>query len=299
MDRIRALELFVAVAEAGSFAAGGRQLGLSPPSVTRGINDLENRLGVRLFTRTTRVITLTEIGATYLDEVRGILADLAAADDLVSGVATRPTGTLRITAPVEFGARHIAPILAEYLDLYPEVSAQLLTVDRIVNLVEEGLDVGIRIGPLADSGLMAIRVGEVRRVFCASPGYLATFGTPRRPQDLQQHRIIAISGGALPADWRFGRDMQEQLRLRPRLTVSNVAAGLSLARSGWGLTRVLSYQIAPELHSGALETVLEDYEPPPLPIHLVHQQGRRVTAKLRCFLDLASKRLRPYRAFGF
>ncbi|MEQ8898972.1 MAG: LysR family transcriptional regulator [Roseovarius sp.] len=292
------LEVFVAVAEAGSFSGGGRMMNLSAPSVTRGVSELEERLGARLFTRTTRVVRLTDVGQAYLEEVRGILADLQAADDLASGTAARPTGLLRITAPVEFGRIHVAPFLADFLDIYPDVSANLLTVDRIVNLAEEGIDVAVRIGDLPPSGLMAVRVGHVRRVVCASPAYLRAHGAPKAPQDLQGHRIISIGAPSLHTDWRFGTDRKEVVRLKPRLSVSNIGAGLTLARSGWGLTRVLSYQIGTDLEAGHLQTVLEAYEPERLPVHLVHQEGRRVTAKLRSFVDFARDRLRGVPVLG-
>jgi DNA-binding transcriptional LysR family regulator len=292
MDRIQMLEVFVAVAEAGSFAGGARATGLSPPSVTRGVTELEERLGARLFLRTTRVVRLTEVGRDYLEEVRGILADLRAADDLASGTAARSTGHLRITAPVEFGHIHVAPILADYLDAHPDVSADLLTVDRIVNLVEEGIDVALRIGDLPPSGLTAVRVGHVRRVVCGTPDYFGRHGVPQTPADLAQHKIISIGGVTLTTEWRFGKDRGEIVRLKPRLVVSNVGAALELARRGWGVTRALSYQVDPELRGGTIRTVLDPFEPERLPVHLVHQEGRRVTAKLRSFLDFARDRLR-------
>lgn len=292
MDRVLMLEVFVAVAETGSFAGGARATGLSPPSVTRGVNDLEEHLKARLFTRTTRVVRLTDIGRHYLEEVRSILSDLRAADDLASGTAARPTGHLRLTAPIEFGRIHVAPLLAEFLDEYPEVSAELLTVDRIVNLVEEGIDVAVRIGNLPPSGLMAMRVGHVRRVVCATPDYFKAHGVPQTPADLAHHKIISIGGITPSSEWRFGQDQAEMVRLKPRLVVSSVGAALDLAREGWGVTRALSYQVAPDLQAGLLQTVLERFEPEPAPVHLVHQEGRRVTAKLRCFLDFAQDRLR-------
>jgi DNA-binding transcriptional LysR family regulator len=292
MDRIQMLEVFVAVAEAGSFAGGARATGLSPPSVTRGVTELEERLGARLFLRTTRVVRLTEVGRDYLEEVRGILTDLRAADDLASGTAARPTGHLRITAPVEFGHIHVAPILADYLDAHPDVSADLLTVDRIVNLVEEGIDVALRIGDLPPSGLTAVRVGHVRRVVCGTPDYFGRHGVPQTPADLAQHKIISIGGVTSTTEWRFGKGPGEIVRLKPRLFVSNVGAALELARRGWGVTRALSYQVDPELRGGTIRTVLDPFEPERLPVHLVHQEGRRVTAKLRSFLDFARDRLR-------
>lgn len=292
MDRIQMLEVFVAVAEAGSFAGGARATGLSPPSVTRGVNELEERLGARLFIRTTRVVRLTDVGRDYLEEVRGILSDLRAADDLASGTAARPTGHLRITAPVEFGHIHVAPILADFLDAYPAVSADLLTVDRIVNLAEEGIDVALRIGDLPPSGLTAVRVGHVRRVICAAPDYLRKQGVPQTPADLAHHRIIAIGGVTPTTEWRFGKDKVEIVRLKPRLFVSHVGAALELARRGWGMTSALSYQVDRDLQGGGLLTVLDPFEAERLPVHLVHHEGRRVTAKLRSFLDFARDRLR-------
>lgn len=282
----------MAVAEAGSFVGGGRATNLSAPSVTRGINELEARLGVRLFNRTTRVVRLTDVGQSYLEEVRSILADLQAADDLASGTAARPAGLLRITAPVEFGRIHVAPILADFLDAYPEVAADLLTVDRVVNLAEEGIDVAVRIGELPPSGQMALRVGHVRRVICASPTYLKRHGAPKNPEHLKHHKVISISGAAPHIEWRFGKDGDQGVRLKTRLSVSSVGAGLALARGGWGLTRVLSYQIGPDLEAGHLQTVLEGFEPEHVPVHLVHLEGRRVSTKLRCFLDFARDRLR-------
>lgn len=292
MDRIQSLEVFVAVAEAASFAGGARTLGLSAPSATRGINALEHRLGARLFTRTTRRVRLTDVGAAYLEDARQILAQLQAADDTASGAASNPVGRLRITCPTEFGRIYVMPILLDYLDTYPDVMAEVLLFDRVVNLVEEGLDVGVRIGPLPHSGLSAVRVGQVRRVVCGAPDYFARHGQPRTPGDLQQHRIVAVSQVTPTADWRFGADRQQTVRLEPRLTVTSIAAGIGVARAGWGLVRVLSYQIGPDLQSGALRIVLEDAEPKPLPIHLVHIEGRRAAAKVRSFIDFARDRLR-------
>lgn len=292
MDRIQTLEVFVAVADMESFAGAARTLGLSPPSVTRGINELEERLGARLFTRTTRIVRLTDAGRVYLDEVRHILDDLKAADDAASGAAVRPTGLLRVTAPVEFGRIYIAPIMTEFLDLYPDVTANMLLVDRTVNLADEGIDVGVRIGPLPTSGLIAIRVGEISRVICGAPGYFEKYGRPEKPEHLLDHNIAAIAGVTSNNDWRFGSAQDQVVKVKPRLSVTSVAAGRSIARSGWGLTRVLSYQIGPDLKTGDLETVLQDYEPDPWPIHLVHLEGRRASAKHRAFIDLARDRLR-------
>ncbi|WP_110692582.1 LysR family transcriptional regulator [Salinicola halophyticus] len=292
MDRLQALNVFVAVAEAESFAKGARVTGLSAPSATRAINTLETALGARLFTRSTRRVRLTEVGRTYLGEVREILAHLQAADDIASGAANTPVGQLRITCPQEFGRIHVAPLLTEFLDEYPRVRADVLMVDRIVNLVEEGFDIAVRIGHLPSSELSAVRIGQVRRVICGSPSYFATRGRPQTPGDLASHRVVA-SGSTPPLDeWRLGRDGTQSVRVNPQLTVSSLAAAIDIARRGWGLCRVLSYQVGPDLESGTLQTVLEEHEPAPLPVHLVHVEGRRAAAKVRAFIDFAASRLR-------
>ena len=292
MDRLQSLEVFIAVAEAQSFAGAARQLGLSAPSATRGVNALEERLGARLFTRTTRRVRLTEVGQAYLEDARHILAQLSAADSAATGAATNPVGQLRITCSQEFGRIYVTPILTDFLDTYSYVSADVLMVDRVVNMVEEGFDVAVRIGSLPSSGLVAVKVGEVRRVICGTPDYLARHGAPERPSDLADHQIVSINPVSPVADWRFGRDGLTSVRLKPRLTVSSVGAGIAIARQGWGLVRCLSYQIGPDLVSGALKTVLEEFEPEPLPIHLVHAEGRRAPAKVRAFIDFARDRLR-------
>ncbi len=291
MDRIKTLEIFVAVADAGGFAGGARAVGLSAPSVTRGINSLEERLGARLFTRTTRRVRLTDVGEAYLEDARNVLAQLQSADDTARGAACNPVGKLRITCSNEFGRIYVMPILTDYLDQYPDVCAEVLMLDRIVNLVEEGFDLAVRIGELPSSGLSAVRVGRVRRVVCGAPDYFAEHGVPQEPGDLTTHRIVSAAPVSPVPDWRFGRQLDEVVRVRPRLSVSSVASAISVAQSGWGLCRVLSYQIGPNLEAGTLQTALEDYEPEPLPIHLVHVEGRRAAAKVRTFLDFAKERM--------
>ncbi|WP_024952649.1 LysR substrate-binding domain-containing protein [Cobetia crustatorum] len=292
MDRLQTLEIFVAVADAESFTAGARVLGMSAPSVTRGINALESHLGARLFTRTTRRVRLTDIGTRYLEDARRILAELQAADDGVSGAATRPTGLLRITCPTEFGRIHVMPLVMEYLDTYPDMRADIVMVDRVVNMIEEGFDIAVRIGALPSSGLTALRVGSVRRVVCGAPDYFARYGTPITLEALATQRIITTTTLNNSKEWRFGSEREQTIRIRPRLTVSSIAACIEAARTGWGITRVLSYQVGEDLEAGRLQTVLESLEPPPLPIHLLHSEGRGAVAKVRTFLDLAAKRLR-------
>lgn len=292
MDRLQALRVFVAVAEAESFAQGARGSGLSAPSATRAINTLETALGARLFTRSTRRVRLTDVGRAYLEEVRDILGQLQAADDAAAGAANTPVGRLRITCPQEFGRIHVTPVLTDFLDRFPQVRADVVMLDRIVNLVEEGFDIAVRIGHLPDSDLTAVRIGQVRRVICGSPDYLARWGRPRTPGDLASHRIVSLAAGTPAGEWHLGADEAQRIRVESPLTVSSVAATIDIARRGWGLCRVLSYQVGPDLETGALETVLETYEPAPLPIHLVHVEGRRAAAKVRAFIDFAAPRLR-------
>ncbi|WFF42050.1 LysR family transcriptional regulator [Salinicola endophyticus] len=292
MDRLQALTVFVAVAEAESFAQGARLSGLSAPSATRAINTLESHLGARLFTRSTRRVRLTEAGRTYLGEVREILAQLQAADDAASGAANTPVGRLRITCPQEFGRLHVTPLLTDFLDHYPQVEAELMMLDRIVNLVEEGFDIAVRIGHLPDSELTAVRIGQVRRVICGSPDYLDRWGPPRTPGELARHRLVTLAAGVPAREWHLGADASRGVSVASRLTVSSVAAAIDIARRGWGLCRVLSYQVGPDLDAGALQTVLEEHEPAPLPVNLVHVEGRRAAAKVRAFIDFAVPRLR-------
>ncbi|MGM8931768.1 LysR family transcriptional regulator [Salinicola halophyticus] len=292
MDRLQALKVFIAVAEAESFAQGARATGLSAPSATRAINTLETALGARLFTRSTRRVRLTDAGQTYLGEVREILAQLQAADDMASGSANTPVGQLRITCPQEFGRIYVAPLLTDFLDDHPQVRADVLMIDRIVNLVEEGFDIALRIGHLPSSDLSAVRIGQVRRVICGSPDYFAKWGYPRTPGELGSHRIVSSGSTTALNEWRFGPDGSQVVRVSPRLRITSVAASIDIARRGWSLCRVLSYQVEADLKSGSLQAVLEEYEPAPLPIHLVHVEGRRAAAKVRAFIDFATPRLR-------
>lgn len=290
MDKFRALETFIAVADVGSFSAASRQLNVSAPSVTRIIGDLEAHLGVKLLNRTTRIVTLTDIGQQYVEDAKEIIEKLSIADDAAKGAHIDPTGTLRITASTMFGKLYITPIITEYLNLYPKVKVEALFVDRVVNIYEEGLDVAVRIGHLEDSSLMASRVGEVSVQLCGCPEYLEKNGIPQHPQDLNNHNLIGLNLGGKQGEWAF----RDGITIKPncRMHVSSIPAGLAAARSGWGLLRVLSYQIGPDLDSGCIKTVLSEFTPPPFPIHLLHGQGRQSSAKVRAFIDLAAKRLR-------
>lgn len=291
MDRLWAMRVFVKVVEAGGFAQAARRLNSSPPAVTRAVAALEAEIGARLLTRTTRFVKLTEVGERYLDDCRRILADIADADAAAAGSHGRPSGALAITAPVLFGRIYVLPILTDYLAAHPAVDGRALFLDRIVHMVEEGVDVAVRIGALSDSGLTAIRCGTVRHVVCASPDYLAEHGAPQTPADLARGRVIAVTQGR-GQEWRFGADRRIVAHLKPRLTCNVNEAAIAAAVGGWGLTRVLSYQVAEEVRDGRLKIVLADYEPDPLPIHVVHVEGRGASAKVRSFVDFAVERLR-------
>lgn len=293
MDRFQAMAVFVAVAEEEGFAAAARRLSLSPPVVTRAVAAIEERLGTRLLNRTTRNVRLTDAGRRYLDDCRRILAEIDEAEETAAGLHREPRGQLSITASVLFGRMYVAPILLAFLDRFPEVTARTLFVDRVVNLTEEGLDVAVRIAELPDSGLTALRVGSVRRVVCASPAYLAEHGIPQEPQDLAHHRTIVFRGLTPVAEWMF-RDEAGEIAVRPapRLVVNTAEMAITAAVEGHGITRVLSYMVAPELAAGRLKIVLAAFEPRPVPIHLVHQEGRRASARVRAFLDFAAERLR-------
>lgn len=299
MDRFHLMNVFVAVAETGSFAGGARRLKLSPPAVTRAVVALEERLGVRLLTRTTRVVRVTEAGARYLEDARRVLVELEEADAAAAGINATPRGQLAITAPVLFGKLYVMPIITEYQSLFEQTTVSALFVDRVVNFIDEGMDVGVRIGPLPDSSLRAIRVGRVRRVVVGAPAYLEKHGIPQTPDELAKHRLVASSGIAPTNDWVFeSADEKLSVRVQPRIFVNTNDGPLEAARQGYGLTRLLSYQVAPQLASGELKTVLGDYEGPDLPVHVIHREGRHGSAKVRSFVDLAVDRLRADKALN-
>lgn len=299
MDQFESMRVFVAVAEAQGFAAASRQLQMSAPMVTRAVAALERRIGATLLHRTTRQVRVTETGARYLADCKRILAEVAEADAQASGAHIVPQGHLVVTAPVVFGRMHMAPLLLDFLKAHPQVTARAFFVDRVVHLLDEGVDVALRIAHLPDSSLTAVRVGQVRRVIVASPDYLRARGEPETPADLAAHEGVgsAIVGGE-PAPWLLAAQAHQPERLvqgpQPRmaLTVNGVDVALLAARQGQGLARALSYQVADDVAAGRLQTVLQAYEPPPIPIHIVHAEGRRTTAKVRAFVDFAVARLR-------
>lgn len=293
MDRFQSMQVFMAVAEHGGFAVAARELNMSPPAVTRAVAALEARIGTRLFTRTTRSVRLTDSGERFVKDCRRILADLAEAEEAAIGSHAAPRGELCLTAPLLFGRAYVTPILGEFLEAHPLVTCRTLFVDRVVNLIDEGLDVAVRIGNLPDSSLTAVRAGTVRWVTIAAPSYLARCGMPRHPTELAEHRLIQSTAIDNSLEWAYREnDKPLPVRIDPRLRMNTNDAVAELVARGWGVSRLLSYQVAPYLADGRIELILRDYEPPPLPIHVVHQEGRMVSRKVRAFVDFMVERLR-------
>src|SRR5271169_912560 len=287
MDRIGAMQAFVAVADLQDFAPAARKLGLSPSGVTRLIAALEDHLGARLLQRTTRSVAVTDAGARYLERARRILADVEEAEGAAEGERLLPRGRLAVSAPVGFGRLHVSPVMSEYLKRHPEVSGDLRLSDLMINLVDEGVDLAVRIGHLPDSSLAARHVGEMRRIVVASPGYLKAHGEPRTPEAIASHQTIQFSSMSPSADWRFVSDGDEvRVAPVPRLTTNSADAAIQYATQGGGLTRVLAYQAADAVKAGLLKIVLKKFEPPVLPIHIVYPTSRLLSAKVRSFIDL-------------
>ncbi|MFI5012854.1 MAG: LysR family transcriptional regulator [Hyphomicrobiales bacterium] len=290
MDHLEAMRIFASVVDEGSFAAAARRLRRSPPAVTRAVAFLEQRLGVRLLQRSTRAMRLTQPGERYLSACRNVLAELDSAERSAGREQIELRGTVAITSPATFGRLHVRPALEGFLDAHPGVALRLLLLDRIVNLVEEGFDAAIRIGHLPDSSLSSVKLGQVRRVLCASPSYLAHHPAPKRPVDLAGHDCVVFSQSATDQAWRFSESSglrQRLVRLRPRLNVNDAAAAVASAVEGHGLTRLMSYQAEAELRAGRLIRVLSAFEPSPLPVHLLTPPQRPATARMRALIDYA------------
>ncbi len=286
MDRLDELATFVAIIEAGSLVGASRRLQRSPPAVTRALSALEDRMGVRLVERTTRRLSPSEAGSALAERARSLLADYEQA--LAGASQAQVQGVLRITAPVQFGRRHVAPIVSTFLNEYADVRVELTLNDRNLDLIEEGLDLAVRIGPLADSSLVARPVGSVRRVVVASPQYLARRGVPQTPSDLAMHDTIFGMARSPAREWRFGHSQRGAVvRLTPRLLVDDVDAQLQAARAGRGIARPLSYQVTDELADGTLVRLLQDFEPDPLPVQLVTLNRSYIAPKVRAFMEIA------------
>jgi DNA-binding transcriptional LysR family regulator len=293
MDRLESMSMLIAVADAGSLSAAGRRLAVPLTTVSRKISALEAHLGTQLIQRSSRRIVLTEAGAAYIEACRRILEEIGEAERAASGEYRAPRGELVITAPIVFGRLHVLPIICEFLKAYPEIDIHLVQSDRNVSLLDEHIDLALRIGALPSSGLIARRVGEVRRVVCASPAYFAARGIPSRPEGLAGHDCIASDVMDSPNVWRFGTGRSEiQVTVSPRLYVTTAEAAIDAAAAGIGIARLLSYQVAHTLAEGALTLALEEFEPQPQPVSLLHAGGKRVPLKLRAFLDFATPRLR-------
>ncbi len=291
-DKFHLMQVFAAVAEARSFAQAARRLNLSAPAVTRAVVELEQQLGVTLLTRTTRQVQVTEAGLTYLAHVHGILAKVQEAEDAAQGQFGQPRGHLVLTAPVMFGRLHVTPIVVAFLAAYPDVTVSAQYLDRTVSLMEEGIDVAVRIGHLGDSALVASQVGHIRRLVCAAPAYLARHGMPQRPEDLDAH-VIVNAAHVNPGDWRFAEGARPfGQRVAPRFSVTSNDAAIDAIVAGLGIAQLLSYQVAAQLAAGELLRLLVDWEPAPMPVHVVHREGRHASAKVQAFVQLAVQALR-------
>ncbi|MCB1441451.1 MAG: LysR family transcriptional regulator [Methyloceanibacter sp.] len=298
MDRLAAIRVFVAVADAGSLSAAGQRLGMPLTTVSRHLKALEEAVSVRLLTRTTRRLALTEPGRAYLDTCRRVLDELGTAERHLAGEKAEPHGQLALTAPILFGRLHVRPVVSAYLEAHPQMSVRMVLVNRVVNLVEEGLDLSIRIGRLPDSSMRATTLGSVRQICCASPRYLKCAGVPPEPKDLLDHQCITFTSFSQPDRWVFpggeaqGRRKAQNVAVEPRLVVNTAEAAIDAAKDGLGIVRVLSYQAQAALKDGSLRRVLEAFEPEPIPVSLVHREDRLPQAKVQTFSELAVPRLR-------
>jgi DNA-binding transcriptional LysR family regulator len=292
MDQLAAIKVFVAIADAGSLSGAGKRLGMPLSTVSRHLKALEDELDTRLVTRTTRRLTLTGPGRAYAATCRRVLDELDDAGRSLAGEHAEPRGELALTAPVVFGRLHVLPVVNAFLNAYPHVTARMLLLDRVVDLVEEGLDVGLRIGNLPDSSLRATRVGSIRLIACASPSYLAERGVPATPSELSSHNCISFNTLSPPDRWTFGGEKGWRVTVRPRLIVNAAEAAIDAAKAGLGIARVLSYQATAALVEGSLQLILLDFEPDPIPVNLIHREDRLPQAKVESFVAFAAPRLR-------
>jgi DNA-binding transcriptional LysR family regulator len=293
MDRLEAMSILVEAIEAGSLSAAGRRLGMPLATVSRKVSELEAHLKTRLVNRSSRRLSLTDAGESYVAAVKRILDAVEEAERGASGEYRAPKGELIVSAPILFGRLHVLPVAVEFLEAYPEIDMRCVFSDRVVNLIDERVDLAVRIGELPDSGLLATRVGVIRRIVCASPRYLAKRGTPKTPRELREHDCVTFEG--LPAGdaWTFGEANEtEAVPVRSRLVVNTAEAAVDAAVAGLGLTRVLSYQAAPAVRAGALEVALREFEPTPWPVTLAYTGGRFLPLKVRAFIDFAAPRLK-------
>jgi len=293
MDLLQTMAILVAVADGGSLSQASRQLKIPLASVSRKVSELETHLKVKLLTRTTRVSEFTDEGKSYVAQCRQILENVEEAQRTVTGEYRAPKGHLTLTAPVVFGRLHLVPIVTEFLKAYPQVDIQLVLTDRNVDLLEEKIDLAVRIGELPSSSLVAARIGSIRRVSCASPDYLKKHGRPKTPDDLQHHECVSIAAMGSAKRWIFQNGkLQISVAVHTRLEVTTSEAGLEAAALGAGITRALSYQVAAYEKTKRLEIVLKKFEPEPWPVHVVFLSGKIIPLKIRAFLDYSQPRLR-------
>ena len=293
MDRLEAMSALLATVEAGSLSGASRKLGMPLATLSRKVSELETHLRTRLVTRTSRRLILTDAGRSYVAACKRILDDVREAERAAAGEYSAPRGELIITAPIVFGRLHVLPVVIEFLNTYPEIDVRLTLADRVVNLQEDHVDLAVRIGELPDSSLVAMRVGSIGRVVCGSPAYFAERGTPKRPNELSKHDCITFNGLTSPEAWIFlsGKGTIS-VAVHSRLIVNTAEAAIDAAITGLGITRVLSYQVADAVRTGALLLALREFEPPPVPVSLVHAGQGRLALKLRAILDFAAPRLK-------
>ncbi|MEQ1782274.1 MAG: LysR family transcriptional regulator [Hyphomonadaceae bacterium] len=288
MDRLDVLKTFVAVADRRSFAEAARHLLISPAAASRAIAALEDELGVAVFRRTTRTVALTDAGAAYLERCRHALAELEDAGRTVRGETANPHGGLTVTAPVVFGRMHIAPVLADLLRQHNRLKVTLMLTDRNVHVIEEGIDVAVRIGELSDSSLIARQVTEVRHVLVASPDYISAHTVPQSPAELKAHSLVGLDSMTPNGEWRFERSRAKPVRIEPRLQTNDVATAIDAAVRGLGIARLLSYQVFDHIAAGRLVRVLDDFAPSPVPVTLLHPATRQTSPSVRALVDAAS-----------
>jgi DNA-binding transcriptional LysR family regulator len=293
MDRLREMEVFVAIVDRSSFTGASEKLGMSAPAVSRALTSLEARLGTPLLTRTTRSIRPTEAGMAYLDTCRRVLDTITDAEANIAVDQNNPVGTLTISAPVLFGQRFIAPLVNAYARRYPDVHINAVYDDRTTRLLEDGVDIAIRIGHLGDSSIYAVPLGFVRRRTYAAPAYLATHGEPAHPRELADHRCVSFTGVTHPFEWLFYENgLRLPVRLQPKMIVNLAPVAVMAAVDGAGITQLFSYQAAPEVLEGSLQPVLTAFEPESTPVNLLHVERRGASGKVRTFVEFVTETLR-------
>jgi DNA-binding transcriptional LysR family regulator len=286
------MSILAAAVDTGSFSAASRKLGVPLPTVSRRVAELEKHLKAKLLVRSTRKLALTDAGASYLAASKRILEQVGDAEAAAAGEYSTPRGELAITAPIVFGRLHVLPVVCDFLARFSDIDVRMVLSDGNVSLIDDHIDLAVRIGALPDSSMMATRVGAVRRVVCGSPGFFAAHGTLKKPEDLAGLSCVTFAGTASSTSWTFGRGRARPVQVRARLAVNTAEAALDAAIKGIGLTRVLSYQAARPVRDGKLRIVLQKFEPAPMPVSLLHAGQDLVALKIRSFLDFAAPRLR-------